>query len=103
VLLGLVLLEEGRTEEAAETLVRASLERMEDAEAQVLAALAAAAVGWEESAEEAAARAAYAPEGADAALLADMDERIASAGAARDFLLATMAPSVLHERLTQPL
>lgn len=104
VLLGLVLLDDGRTEEAAGELVRASLERAEDAEAQVLAALAAAAVGWDDSAEEAAARAAYAPEGADAAILTDMDERIAAgADAAREFLIDTLAPSVLHERLTQPL
>lgn len=104
VLLGLVQLELGRSEDAATTLLRAAEERPHDAEAQLLGALAAAAVGWDGAAEDALARGEYAEDGADPALQTEVDERIASgADASAAFLRETLAPSVLHDRLTQPL
>jgi protein O-GlcNAc transferase len=103
-LLGLVYLDLDRGEEAAEALVRASQERPQDAEAQLLAALAAAAVDWEAAAQEALARSEYAEEGADSSAFAEVEERLAAgADAASAFLRDTFAPSILHERLTQPL
>lgn len=103
-LLGLVLTEMDRGEEAAEALLRSADDRPHDAEVQLLAALAAQAVGWDQAAQDALARAEYAEEGADAALTAEVDDRIASGNdAAATFLKETLAPSVLHDRLTQPL
>jgi protein O-GlcNAc transferase len=103
-LLGLVYHELGRNEEAAEALLRAAAERPYDAEAQVLGALMAAAVGWEDAAQDALARAEYAEEGADPTLLSEAEDRIASgADSAEAFLRETIAASVLHDRLTQPL
>jgi len=104
VLLGLVELEMEHIEAAAELLIEASNERPEDGEAQILAALAAAAAGWEDAAEDAYARAGYALEPVDQELLGEVDERLAlGAGPARTFLLETVAPTALHDRLTQPL
>jgi protein O-GlcNAc transferase len=103
-LLGLVLAERGRVEDAATTLLRAADERPHDAEAQLLAALAASSAGWDDAAQNALARAEYAEEGTDAALQAEVEDRLASgADAATSFLRDTLAPSVLHDRLTQPL
>jgi tetratricopeptide (TPR) repeat protein len=104
VLLGLVLLELGRIDTAAETLLQASAERPEDGEAQVVAALAAAAAGWPDAAEEPLARAPYATEPVDSVLLEEVETRIAEGEApARTMLVETLAPSLLHERLLQPL
>lgn len=104
ILLGLVLAEMKRGEEAAEQLLRAAEERPQDAEAQLLAALAAAAAGWDDAAQDALARAEYAEEGVDSVLLAEVEERIAGgATRAAAFLRDTVGPSILHERLTQPL
>jgi protein O-GlcNAc transferase len=103
-LLGLVYAELGRGEEAAEELLRAAAERPDDAEAQLLAALAAGAVGWDQAAEDALARGEYAEEGRDPSLHEEVGERLAlGAAAAAAFLRETLGPSVLHERLTQPL
>ena len=103
VLLGLVELEMGHIETAAELLIGASIERPEDGEAQILAALAAAAAGWDDAAQDAFARAGYAQEGVDRALLGDVDERIlAGAEPARALLIETVAPASLHDRLTEP-
>jgi protein O-GlcNAc transferase len=103
-LLGLVYAELGRAEEAAEALLRAAAERPDDAEAQLLAALAAGAVGWDEAAEDALARGEYAEEGRDPTLQEEVGERLAHGPtAAASFLRETFGPSVLHERLTQPL
>lgn len=103
-LVGLVYQELGRGEESAEALLRAAAERPFDAEAQIVAALAATAAGWDDAAQDALARAEYAEEGADAAVLAEAEERIAAgAEAAAAFLRDTLGPSVLHDRLTQPL
>lgn len=104
VLLGLVQLEAGDEEDGAATLVQAAEERLDDFEAQALAALAAATVGWEDTAEQALARADFALEGADATLLADIEERIGTGAAtARTLLFESVLPAVLHERLSQPL
>lgn len=104
VLLGLVELELDHVDTAAELLIEASVERPEDGEAQILAALAAAAAGWDDAAQDAFARAGYAAEPVDRELLDEADERIAAgAGPARALLLETVAPAALHDRLTQPL
>ena len=91
-------------QEAAETLLRAAQERPDDAEAQLLASLAAAAVGWDEAAQEVLAKAEYAGEGFQPTVLHEVEERIAlGAEASATFLRDTIGASVLHERLTQPL
>jgi protein O-GlcNAc transferase len=103
-MLGLVYTELERPEEAAEALLRAAEERPHDAEVQLLAALAAQAVNWDDAAQSALARAEYAEEGGDASLTGEVEDRIgAGAEAALTFLRETLAPSVLHDRLTQPL
>jgi tetratricopeptide (TPR) repeat protein len=104
VLLGLVYTELNDLELAAETLVQAAEERPEDAEAQLLAALAAGAVGWDAAALTILARAEFAEEAADPELVGEVQEALESGAAdARELLLETMAPAALHERLTQPL
>jgi predicted Zn-dependent protease len=104
VLLGLVELELGHFDTAAELLLEASTERPEDGEAQILAALAAAAAGWDDAAQDAFARAGYAAEPVDRELLGEVDERITlGAEPARAMLIETVAPASLHDRLTQPL
>lgn len=104
VLLGLVRLEQDDPSAAAEALLEAAKDRPEDGEAQILAALAAAAAGWEEAAEEALARAEYGVEGSDVMLLREAGEAIAGGEAeARRLLMNAIAPSALHDRLTQPL
>ncbi|HKJ93018.1 MAG TPA: tetratricopeptide repeat protein, partial [Longimicrobiales bacterium] len=104
VILGLVLLELGRAEEAAETLVRAAQERDDDAEALVLGALAAAAMAWDDAAEDLLAKAEYPAEGADVQLIEEAESALRSGpdGAAR-FLRTVIGPSALRERLTTPL
>jgi len=103
-LLGLIYADLGRLEEAAEELVRAATEREDDAEAHVVAALAAAAVGWEDAAHTALARALQVAERADIQLVEEAEERVdAGPDAARAMLLETVGPSVLRERLAQPL
>jgi Flp pilus assembly protein TadD len=104
VLLGLVYVELARMEPAAETLLQASADRPDDGEAQVVAALAAAAAGWLDAAEDALARVPYAAEPVDTALIEDAEARVAQGpDAARSLLVDTLAPSLLHERLIQPL
>lgn len=104
VLLGLLYVEAGSIEEAAEALIQAADERESDAEAHIVAALAAAAVGWDDAAHDAIARATYAAEGSDVALLEEAEARVVSgAKAARTLLVDTVGPSVLRERLAEPL
>jgi hypothetical protein len=104
VLLGLCHCERGDLEAAAETLLQAARERADDAEAQIVAALAAAAAGWDAAAEEALARAEYAAEGADRTLIEETGDALAEgAEPARRLLLDEIAPSALHDRLMQPL
>ncbi len=103
-LLGLVYVEQGEGETAAELRGQAAEEREQDAEAQSLAALAAAAQGWADRAEDILARAAYSAEGSDAELLTEAEERVAAGPAeALEMLHDQIGPSVLHERLSQPL
>ncbi|HET9439059.1 MAG TPA: tetratricopeptide repeat protein [Longimicrobiales bacterium] len=103
-LLGLMQLEVDEFEQGAEQLVRAADERPEDAEAQVLAALASAAVGWEDAAQQMIARVEYSAEQYDEELLDEARDRIDEAAeAARAFLLDTVAPVAMRDRLTQPL
>jgi tetratricopeptide (TPR) repeat protein len=104
VLLGLVYVELDRMEAAAEALLQASADRPDDGEAQLIAALASAAAGWPDAAEDALARIPYAAEPIDAVLLEDAEARLAQGpAAARALLVDTLAPSLLHERLVQPL
>jgi len=104
VLLGLVDLELGLTEEAAEALIMAAEEREDDAEAHMLAALAAAAVGWDDAAHTALTRAEYAATGSEIDLVSEIEERImAGRREARAMLMESLAPSILRERLRQPL
>ncbi len=104
VLYGLALVELGRSEEAAEELIRAAQERDHDAEALAIGALAAAAAGWPDPAEDLLARAEYAAEGADITMLGEAESAVrAGPDAAASFLKSSLGPSALRERLAQPL
>ncbi|HEX8245660.1 MAG TPA: hypothetical protein VF541_19260 [Longimicrobium sp.] len=102
-LYGLALLEtEGRREEGAEQLHRASTERPEDLEIHLLSALASAVEGWEDEAWAAVARAEAAAEALDADLIREVEEAVEDGPeAARDFLREHLGPSLLRERLHQ--
>lgn len=103
-LYGLVLVERERMEDAAEELVRAAREREDDAEALVIGALASAAVGWADPAEELLARAEYAVEGVDVKTLEEAEAAVRGGDeSARRLLRGSLGPSVLRERLQQPL
>lgn len=104
VLLGLVHVEAGRLEDGATELLRATQEGADDPEAHLLAALSAAALGWEDAAYAALAHAEQTATGADRALTTEVEDRIASGpDAARELLLGSLAPSALRERLAHPL
>jgi hypothetical protein len=104
VLVGLLYAERGMMREAAEALLEAAGQREDDPEAHVLAALAAAAEGWDDAAHNAIARAEYAAGGGEAEMIAEAEERIGTgADSAKEMLLETLGPSVLHDRLMQPL
>ena len=104
-LLGLLYVETGEMERAAEHLLNAAQARTDDPEVQVAAALAAVSVGWEDAAHDAIARAGYAVEEAsDRELVDEADDRVSSgADASADMLRETLAPSMLRERLMEPL
>lgn len=104
VLLGLINLELDDMEQGAEQLIRAADERTDDPEAQVLAALAAAAAGWDDAALTTIARVEFSAESFDEELLDEARDAIdEGAEAAREFLTEDVAPLVLRERLSQPL
>jgi Flp pilus assembly protein TadD len=104
VLYGLALREAGRDEEGAEELVRAAQEREYDAEAIILGALAAAAHGWEDAAEDLLARSEFVAEGADIKMIEEAEAAIRTEPEAAERLLrSTLGPSALRERLQQPL
>lgn len=104
VLLGLVQLETGEMEQSAEQLIRAAEERPEDAEAQVAAALAAAAAGWDDAAHQIIARVEFSAEQVDEEMLDEARDMIDEGGQpALSFLTETVAPVALRDRLTQPL
>lgn len=99
-LYGLALLEGGRSEEAAEELYRASLERLEDGEVQLLCALACATQEWDSEAWSALARAEAAS--LNGSLLQEAEEHIEAGFEAADaFLREEVAPSLFRERLLQ--
>ena len=104
-LLGLLYAEDDDMEHAAEHLLMVSNTRVDDPEVQVVAALAAMAAGWDDAGHEALARAGYAAEEpADTLLIEEAEERLAAgADAARAMLRDSIGPSVLRERLMEPL
>lgn len=104
VLLGLALLELDRTEEAARELSEGARRRPEDVEAQLLAGLAAAASGHLDLGYEMLERARQRAEGLAETMVLEAEERLEEgAGAARQFLTETLAPSAFRERLmTRP-
>lgn len=104
VIFGLALFEAGRVDEAAEELIRAAGERGDDAEALILGAVAAAAAGWPDPAEDLLARAEYAVEGVEAHLLEEAETAVrAGQEPAHKLLRTTLGPTILRERLAQPL
>jgi tetratricopeptide (TPR) repeat protein len=104
VLYGLVLVEMDRMEEAAEELIRAARERDDDAEAIILASLAAAATRWEDAAEDLLAKAEYAVEGVEASTLEEAESAVRGGEeAARHLLRQAVGPTALRNRLSQPL
>jgi tetratricopeptide (TPR) repeat protein len=103
-LLGLLQLEQGAGERAAELLVQAAGELEDDFEAQMLAALAAAAAGWEDAAHGALARADFVADADDAELRDEVEERIAAGpAAAGELLREELGPAALRDRLQQPI
>ena len=104
-LLGLLYVETGEAERAAEHLLNAAQARTDDPEVQVAAALAAIVAGWEDAAHASIARAGYAVEdAADRELVDEADDRVSSgAEAAGEMLRETLAPTMLRERLMEPL
>jgi Flp pilus assembly protein TadD len=103
-LYALVLMELDRDEEGAEEMVRAAREREHDAEAMLLGALAAASREWDDAAEDLLARSEYAAEGADIKLLQEVENAVRGGPeGARRMLRQAVGPSVLRERLQQPL
>jgi hypothetical protein len=101
-LYGLALLEVGRSDEGAEHLYLASRERLDDLEIHLLAALAAAAEGWEDEAWAAIARAEDVAEALDHGLLQEVEEAVGDGPeAARHFLREQLGPTLLRDRLHQ--
>ncbi len=102
VLLGLSWVEEGEMEEAARALEEGARERPDDLEAQLLAALAISAAGWEDRALEMLERARIRAEGVDEALVLEVEGRLeAGSESAGLFLRRSIGPSSLRERLIQ--
>ena len=100
VLLGLTLLEADRLEEAVGELDRGARALPLDPEAQLLVALSAAASGWDDLATEMLERARQTAGGRDRAAVEEADDRILDGPeAARTFLLESVAPGALHQRL----
>jgi predicted Zn-dependent protease len=101
VVLGLALLESDRDDEAFVELEAGARARPEDTEAQLLAALAARGVD-EDLAWQLLERGRLAAFGVDVELAETVQERLEEGPeAAREFLLAELAPSAYRERLRQ--
>jgi len=99
-ILGLLLTEADRMDEAVAELDMAAQVRPDDPEVQVMVALARAAEGDPDSAWEYLERARFRAEGADVILIDEAEERINDGpDEAREFLRTTVAPSALRERL----
>lgn len=104
VVLGLVLVEDGRAEEAAGVLEEGARLRPEDVEAQLLAALAAAATGRDDTGMEMVERARQWAEGGDRALVDEVEVRIDDGPQeAGDWLGEQLGPTALRDRMmTRP-
>ena len=100
VLLGLIAVEEGDLEAAVVALDEGARIRHDDPEAQLLAALALHASGWDDRAYEMLERGRMGPEGLDTRLADYAEVEMESApGASLEFLKDSLGPSALRERL----
>lgn len=100
VVFGLVLLEEERFEEAAGELSEGAQLRPEDVEAQLAAALAAAATGADALAYEMLERGRIRSDDEDTALLMAVEDRVETGpDGARRLLMEELAPDLLRRRL----
>lgn len=99
-ILGLLMVEAGRSDEAVIEFDLAARVRPDDPELQVIAALARAAEGEPDSAWEFLERARFRASGLDVQLVDEAEERInEGAEEAAHFLRTTVGPSTLRERL----
>jgi Flp pilus assembly protein TadD len=99
---GLLLLEAGRDEEATGELISGARASPDDVDAQLAAALAAAAGGLDDAAYEMLERARLLAAEGDLALLADVEERLeAGADSAAAALREDFAPDLLRSRLQE--
>ncbi len=97
---GLVLLEADRLDEALGELTEGAQLQPEDVEAQLAAALAAAATGADDLAWGMLERARMRADEEDTEILLDVEERLdAGAGAARALLMEELAPDLLRRRV----
>lgn len=102
VTLGLVLLEAGRIEEAVPELAEGSHLVPEDVEAQLVTALAAAAVGSDGLAFEMLERARFRSVEGDLDLVTQVEERLdAGPDEAKTMLMDTLVPDALRRRLLE--
>jgi tetratricopeptide (TPR) repeat protein len=100
IVLGLVLLESDRFDEAVGELTEGAELHPEDVEAQLAAALAAAATGAEDLAYGMLERARIRADDEDAELLLDVEERVdLGSDAARALLMDELAPDMLRRRV----
>lgn len=99
---GLLLLEAGRDEEATGELISGARASSDDVDAQLAAALAAAATGLDDVAVEMVERARILAAEGDLALVADVEDRIdAGAESAASELREDFAPDMLRGRLQE--
>lgn len=102
VVFGLALLEAGREEEGAGELISGARLRDDDVDAQLAAALAAAATGLDDVAYEMVERARLHALDADLALVAAVEDRVESGHEAASRLLTEeLAPPMLRDRLSE--
>ncbi len=100
IILGLVEVEDDDIDEAVGDLVRGAEIRPGDFEAQLLAALALGAGGWEDRAYEMVERARHGDGEIDQTALGQVEERIdEGVNPCREALTASFGPSALRERL----
>ena len=104
VVLGLLLSDDDRSEEAAGVLEEGARLRPEDIEAQLLAALAAAAVGRDDTGFEMVERARQWAEGGDRALVDEVESRLdEGAEESAAWLAEQLGPAALRDRImTRP-
>jgi len=102
VVFGLLLLEDGRAEEAAGELSEGAHKLPEDIEAQMLAALAAAAVGRDDIAYEMVERGRLRAAEGDLALVSSVEEHVdGGPEVSATFLTEDVAPEALRSRLLE--